>query len=325
MASEFDIIARYFSFAAAGSGGVVLGVGDDAALLQAGSEQVMVATDTLVAGMHFPAAASPERIASRALAVNLSDFAAMGAIPRWLCLALTLPDNDENWLQAFASALANGCAQYNVALVGGDTTRGPLTISLTVLGQLPAHALSCLRRDAAKPGDDVWVSGALGAGAAALSLLEPAAAKSAAWRPTAAQAQQLEQHFYAPEPRLALGQALVGCAHAAIDISDGLLADAGHIAAASDVQLVLRGDDLPIHEALATLENKQQLQPWVLAGGDDYELLFTAARDQRSKIEAISEQLGIRCSLVGSAQAGSGVILQGANWTMPAATGFQHF
>ncbi len=362
MASEFEIIARYFSFSkestcgdattelsrvndpeSAATNGVIVGVGDDAALLKLGRENLLVATDTLVSDVHFPANTPPACIASRALGVNLSDFAAMGAVPRWITLALTIPDNDEQWLDAFSASLAGGCERYSLALIGGDTTRGPLTITLTVLGSpvnshhqaksALASRTRCLYRSGAGVGDDVWVSGSLGKGAAALRVLTQGRNPRGGWRIDDAQAEDLRASFYSPKPQLLLGQSLVNMASAAIDISDGLLADAGHIARSSGVTLALQGEALPAHPALAGLTDRKLARLWALAGGDDYELLFTANASRRDDVNALARRIGVQCTLVGEvtkrskdgSSADELVTLDGEGWAKPALAGFEHF
>lgn len=356
MASEFEIIEQYFSFSnnnalgSASASSTVVGVGDDAACLKLGSEHLLVATDTLVSGVHFPADAEPVDIASRALNVNLSDFAAMGAVPQWLTLALTLPDNNEQWLSKFSASLARGCAKYGVSLVGGDTTRGPLTVTFTVMGvpitartsavnddpsfTVPSlNSANCLRRSGAQAGDEVWVSGSLGKGAAALQMITQNHTARASWLLTDRQRENLHAAFYAPVPQLRLGRALVGVASAAIDVSDGLLADAEHIASQSKVMLELNGDALPMHPALASLSDTVLAKKWMLSGGDDYELFFTVPEKDHNKVVMLAETVGVTCTLIGKvfdaaeydAQHGERVILNGDGWTKPNEVGFKHF
>ena len=356
MASEFEIIEQYFSFSnnnvpgSVPASSIVVGVGDDAAWLKLGSEHLLVATDTLVSAVHFPADASPGDIASRALNVNLSDFAAMGAVPQWLTLALTLPDNDEQWLSKFSASLARGCAKYGVSLVGGDTTRGPLTVTFTVMG-VPATARTsvasddssstvayldsahCLCRSGAQTGDDIWVSGSLGKGAAALQMITQNHSALAAWPLTDRQRENLHAAFYAPVPQLGLGKALVGVASAAIDVSDGLLADAGHLASQSKVMLELNGDALPMHPALASLSDVALAREWMLSGGDDYELLFTVPKKDHDKVVMLAKTAGVACTLIVKVldcveydeKHGESVILNGDGWEKPSASGFKHF
>jgi len=302
--SEFEIIRRYFSRPAPSA---LLGVGDDAALVQpAAGRELAVSTDLLLEGRHFAAGAAPRALGHKALAVNLSDMAAMGAAPRWATLALALPSADEAWLAAFAEGFYALAARFGVDLVGGDTTRGPLTLCVTILGELPAG--TALRRDGARPGDDVWVSGELGGAAYALEHAQDAAAA---------------KRLHEPEPRVALGERLRGLAGAAIDVSDGFAQDLGHILERSGVGAVVRYADLPkFRIADAALE-----QRCVLAGGDDYELLFTAPPAARAAIEALAAPLGLALSRVGSIQAGAPRLrlLDAQGRAMQHAPGFDHF
>ncbi|HEX6828026.1 MAG TPA: thiamine-phosphate kinase, partial [Burkholderiales bacterium] len=240
MISEFDIIRRYFTRPARHA---VLGVGDDAAVLRpAPGHDLVVSTDMMVAGRHFHPEADAASLGHKALAVNLSDMAAMGAVPRWATLALALPEADEAWLEAFARGFFALAERHGVDLVGGDTTRGPLNFCVQILGEVPTGR--ALRRDGARPGDDLWVSGRLGDAALGLAhrqgrlVLAPS------------QAEHCERALDWPEPRVALGLALRGLAHACIDISDGLLADLGHVLERSRVGAALRLDAIPRSETL---------------------------------------------------------------------------
>jgi thiamine-monophosphate kinase len=250
---------------------VALGIGDDAALLNMpADQQLVVATDTLVESVHFPPQASAEHIATRALCVNLSDMAAMGARPRWFTLALTLPATmaSTQWLESFSRGLATVAEQYDIALVGGDTTAGPLTISLTLLAEVPVA--QSLRRDGAKPGDTLYVTGTLGDGAAALEIIS---------RGDLAHSERLLTRFYQPQPQIEAGIRLRNVASACIDISDGLIADLGHICKASGVRSDIQTKLLPIHQELHQLW-PQQAVDWALSGGDDYQLCFTVPQSR---------------------------------------------
>jgi thiamine-monophosphate kinase len=268
MPSEFGLIRQYFTRPSAESG-VLLGVGDDAALLSPPAGEVLAATvDTLVAGRHFPEATPPAAIAHKALAVNLSDLAAMGATPRWFLLALTLPEATDAFLSEFAAALFALADAAGIALVGGDTTRGPLAISITALGSVPP-ALA-LRRSGARPGDGIYVSGTVGdAGLGLREALTPGETGL-----SAEQAAHVRRRLDYPQPRLALGTALRGTATACLDISDGLAQDLGHILTASGVGAALDLEALPLSPALRALPEREA---WRLAltAGDDYELCFT--------------------------------------------------
>jgi len=311
--SEFELIARYFDspdFALPEAEGVLLGIGDDAAILRLPpGEDLAVSIDTLVAGVHFPADSSPEQIGHRALAVNLSDLAAMGARPLWFTLALTLPEADEAWLAGFSRGLAALARRHHVALVGGDTTRGPLSITIQVHGCVPPGL--ALRRDGARAGDDVWVSGHPGTAALGLRQLLAGGARDEAARV-----------FAEPAPRVALGLALRGLASAAIDVSDGLLADAGHIAARSAVAIVLERERLPFSPQLDSLADRDDACALALGGGDDYELCFTAPPRHGAAIAGAAADLGLACTRIGRVLAGQGVECAGF---VPRAGGYQHF
>lgn len=286
MLSEFDLIKQYFQRQRASRPGTVLGIGDDCALLQpAPGRQLAISSDMLVEGRHFFAGADARMLGHKSLAVNLSDLAAMGARPAAFTLALALPEANRDWLAGFSEGLFALADAFDCELIGGDTTRGPLTICITIFGDLaPGQAL---RRAAAQAGDDVWISGTLGDARLALGaywneqVLTPAELASAAPR------------MHMPTPRVALGRLLAegGLAHAALDISDGLIGDLGHILSASGVGATLDADALPAGPVLAT-QDRSLRRRFTVAGGDDYELCFTAAPDQREAILAA----GVACS-----------------------------
>jgi thiamine-monophosphate kinase len=289
-----------------------MGVGDDCALLRpdAGLELALT-TDMLVEGTHFLPGAEPRSLGHKALAVNLSDLAAMGAAPRWALLALALPSADAAWLEPFSAGFFALAERYGVELVGGDTTRAPLrTITVTAIGEVPAGV--ALFRAGARPGDDLWVSGELGG--AALGLARPQIAAAAA-------------RLHRPEPRVELGERLRGLAHAAIDISDGLTSDLGHILERSQVGAVVHYAQLPRSSAFSTLENQELEKGCVLSGGDDYELAFTAALERRTEIAALSAELGLPLTRIGTIQAGEPrlVVLDERNQPMDYRRGFDHF
>ena len=302
---EFELIYRYF--ASLGSGpGVALGVGDDAALLQLRpGQQLVTSVDTLLADVHFPEDAFPEDIAYRAVAVAASDLAAMGAEPLAMTLALSLPEADEFWLHSFSQGLAAASRDCQLPLVGGDTTRGGLAISVNVMGQLPEG--QALLRSGARPGEYFCVSGSLGDGAGGLAV------QRAGLELSPEHAEYLWQRFYRPQPELALGMALRGIASAAIDVSDGLLADAGHIAAASGVRIVIDAKHLPLSPALTSLPDREVVLAWALSGGDDYRLAFTLPSEA-----ALPEG----CSIIGEVTAGEGVDCPAVIDIDP---GYQHF
>lgn len=320
---EFALIDRLRARAAT-RGDVPLGIGDDAALLQPpAGEHLAITSDTLNAGVHFPPETAPADIGWKTLAVNLSDLAAMGAQPRWCTLSLSLPSEDSAWLEAFADGFFALADQHGIALVGGDTTRGPLSLSVTALGSVPPGA--ALRRDAASPGEDVWVTGAPGEAAAALWLwqrgeLEVSQASADPWR------EVLRQRLLRPVPRVEAGLRLRGLARACVDVSDGLLADLGHVCARSGVGAELRLEALvptaPLWAFDASLRHA-----WQFTGGDDYELCFTAAAVDREVIGQALAFAGVEGTVVGRIVQGRGVRVldaEGAAWE-PTRTGYQHF
>lgn len=296
---------------------LVLGIGDDAALLKVPEGQVLaVSTDTLVAGRHFPEDTAAADIGWKSLAVNLSDLAAMAATPAWASLALTLPESDADWLSAFSGGFFELAAAHGVALVGGDTTRGPLAITLTVHGFVPEGL--ALRRDGAKAGDDIWVTGTLGDAAGAL----------AQWRGRGLQSMKLRHRLDRPTPRIEAGLALRGLAHAAIDVSDGLAADLGHVLASSGVGAELDLGRLPTSRTLAE-HFPDEAARWSLqlSGGDDYELCFTAPTAEAFAIEQAMAALDLNATVIGRIAAGPGLHLltpEGQPFVL-ANAGFDHF
>lgn len=314
---EFALIDNFFR--GLGRHTAELSVGDDCALMQlAPGETLAVTTDTLVAGVHFIADCDAGLLARRCLRVNLSDLAAMGAEPRWFQLALTLPAVDRDWLQAFHDGLRADCEQYAIELTGGDTTRGPLTITLTLLGAVPVG--KAMLRSGARPGDAVYVSGSLGDGRAALELLDDASQLK-----TAAESYLLNR-YWLPEPRLALGQRLRPVASAAIDISDGLLADLGHICERSGVGAEIDLHRLPLSAALESMAPDRAVN-WALSGGDDYELCFTVPPERIAQVDDIAAETGLQLAPVGRIVAGQRVRCLDAQGgeTIVRERGYTHF
>ena len=307
--AEFDLIERIRARAIARDG-VLLGIGDDAALLQvpAGHELVVTA-DTLNAGVHFPADAAPADIGWKALAVNLSDLASMGARPAWCTLSLSLPGDDTAWLDAFLDGFLGLADTHAVALVGGDTTRGPLSIAVTAMGWVEAGA--ALRRDGARPGDDVWVTGTLGDAAAALVLggYVPIPLDGVAMPVVeAGNAAALRARLARPAPRVAVGRALAGLAHACVDVSDGLLADLGHICRRSGVGAEIELARLPASPALRAAYADDELRAALqAAGGDDYELCFTAPASAQTAVREAAQQSATPVTCIGRIEAERGV------------------
>ncbi|MBC7574426.1 MAG: thiamine-phosphate kinase [Herminiimonas sp.] len=322
MLSEFDLIHHYFTRAPAADDRIALGIGDDCALLQPKpGTRLAISTDMLVEGRHFLAGADAEALGHKSLAVNLSDLAAMGASPIGFTLALSLPAADPDWLAGFSKGLLALADLHGCSLIGGDTTRGPRNICITVFGELPAGA--GLRRDAAVAGDDVWVSGALGDArlALAVSLGEIPAGEIDAGL-LALATRRLDR----PTPQVALGIALRGIAHAAIDLSDGFAGDLQHVLERSGCGATIDVDALPCGPALTAQPNARR-HAWTLAGGDDYELCFTAPSDLRAAVIAAGLAAGADVTRVGSIDAASGLRLQDrdGNPLAIAPVSFDHF
>ena len=318
MPSEFDLIARYF---ARPTPQAILGPGDDCALLAPSpGMELAITTDMLVAGVHFLPDTDPQQLGWKTLAVNLSDLAAMGARPRWALLAGSLPEADEQWIAAFAAGLFACAKRYGVDLVGGDTTRGPLNLCITALGEVPAG--KALRRDGAREGDDLWVSGQPGLAALGLAQLQGQTQLPAALASRCISALQR------PLPRIELGLALQGegLANAAIDVSDGLLADLGHILERSGVAAEVFGTQLPYLPPGADPVLARQCQ---LAGGDDYELVFTAAPAKRLELAELAARLDLplwRFGRIIAGTAGELSLLDENDQPLPIdRKGFDHF
>ena len=315
--SEFELIAKFFTRPVRHT---LLGAGDDAALVAVSPGRDLVAsTDMMVEGTHFFSDVDPDALGHKALAVNLSDLAAMGAVPKWAMLSLALPAADADWIERFARGFFTLAERHDVDLIGGDTTRGPRNVCVQIMGEIE-HGRA-LQRDGAKIGDEVWVSGHLGDAAAAVAhrkgdllLRGPVLAHCVA---------RLDR----PVPRVELGRGLLGLASAVIDISDGLVADLGHICLRSGVGAQLTFESLPCSPELLPLRGYEPVVRALLAGGDDYELCFTAPRAQRTQIDALSGRLGVALTRVGTIVAGTGVQVRDAHDHMLALEqkGFDHF
>jgi thiamine-monophosphate kinase len=317
--SESELIARYFRSCGAQRRDVALGVGDDAALIEAPpGAQLVATTDTLVAGVHFPPSVPAAAVGHRALAVNLSDLAAMGARPAWALLALTLPAAEERWLEEFAAGLGSLARAHDVALVGGDTTRGPLTITVQLLGQVPNGR--ALTRAGGRAGDLLYVSGSPGDAGAGLALEQgrlSAPAEAATW---------LRERFLLPTPRVALGERLRDYARACIDVSDGLLGDAGKLASASGVGLEISFAQLPVSRALVQVLGAEAARELALTGGDDYELLFAVEPARAAELERALppaqwnyRQIGVLRAAAGAVVVRDGTVMEFSH------SGYQHF
>lgn len=300
MPSEFNIIRQYFTGNETRDD-VVLGIGDDAAILTVPEHhQLVQSVDTLVAGVHFPLETSADDIAYKALAVNLSDMAAMGAEPAWFTLAITLPDDNEAWLKAFSESLLSLSRKYNVQLVGGDTTNGPLSISITINGFVPIG--KALRRSQAKISDKIYVSGTIGDAALAL----------AAWQGQCLLRDEtmdyLNEKLNRPQPQVKLGLLLRDYATACIDISDGLIADLTHITDNSQVGAIIHFESIPVsNEFNQNLTDEALIVPLVLSGGDDYELCFTIPASKQAEFEKITTEKKISVTCIGEVESQSGV------------------
>ena len=319
---EFDLIARIRARATVRDD-VVLGIGDDAALLVVpAGQQLVVAMDTLNAGVHFPEDTAPADIGWKALAVNLSDLAAMGAEPAWCTLSLSMPQADVAFVDGFLDGFLALARQHDVALVGGDTTRGPVSICVTVHGFVEAG--TALRRDAARIGDDIWVSGTLGD--AAGGLVQWAKRGQVRFSAKSEPDPFLLARLNRPTPRIALGRALRGIASACIDVSDGLLADLGHLCDASEVGAQVNIDALPTSEGLRAAFDRQMRQGLQATGGDDYELCFTAPPEARVAVDSAARELELELVRIGIIVATPGVATRTAEgaWSAPAA-GWVHF
>ena len=314
---EFDLIRCHFADLAGGPG-VALGVGDDAALLAPTAGQHLVAcTDTLVEGRHFLPGSDAAALGWKALAVNLSDLAAMGATPRWCLLALTLPEADDDWLTAFASGLADCARTHGVALVGGDTTRGPLTLTVTALGDVPTG--QAMRRDGAQPGDCIALAGVVGEAAAGLAVLRDGLDVAEPHRQT------LVDACLRPKPLVHVGQVCAGLAHAAIDVSDGLIQDLQHVLTASGVGAALDRSALPQSPALRAAGSDEQRRAWMLGGGDDYALLLTLTEAALETANLRLKHDGLpELARIGTVRDAPGVV-DAADGTTVSAPGFSHF
>jgi thiamine-monophosphate kinase len=321
---EFDIIARYFNreglAAAPTHAGVSLGIGDDCALIRvAPTDELALSIDVLVEGVHFPHGAPADEVARRALAVNLSDLAAMGATPLGFTLGLTLPSADESWLAAFSEGLLDSSRKYGCPLLGGNLTRGPLQIAIQVHGTVPSGC--AILRSGARPGDLVYVSGRFGAAGLALRWLLGDLQADAPLR------ESLKRAYYRPEPRLGLGRALVGRASAAQDVSDGLLADLGHLLRASGVGAQVHAEKIPVAPELSALLPPAEALELALSAGDDYELVFTLPPLCATEVKELAGAGGVHLSCIGEVVAGAGLqLVDEQGKALPLARqGFEHF
>ncbi|KHS85922.1 thiamine-phosphate kinase [Pectobacterium carotovorum] len=290
---EFDLIARYFNRVRSSRRDVELGIGDDCALLTVADKQMLaVSTDTLVSGVHFLPDIDPADLGYKSLAVNLSDLAAMGADPAWLSLAITLPKSNSQWLSAYSDSLFELLDYYGMQLVGGDTTRGPLSLTLTIHGLVPAGR--ALTRRGARIGDWIYVTGSLGDSAAGLAILQ-----NTLHVDDEETRQRLLQRHLRPQPRILQGQALRDLASSAIDLSDGLISDLQHILKASECGARINLDAIPQSDWLRSCVDEEQALRWALSGGEDYELCFTVPEINRGALELALGHLGADYTCIG--------------------------
>lgn len=317
--NEFELIRDYFASQPVTRPDVVLGIGDDAALVSVPPEQeLVVATDMLVAGVHFPEATDAASIGHKALAVNLSDLAAMGATPAWFTLNLSLPQAERAWLGEFCTGLYGLTRRFHIALIGGDTARGPLTVGIQILGLVPRR--QALTRAGARPGDRIYVTGYLGEAALGLQLVQGRLELPEEYR------QPVLERLNRPVPRVAAGLQLRAIASACIDISDGLVADLGHVLEASCAGARVHLDRLPLSPAYNHARERVGWQP-ALAGGDDYELCFTVPPAHEPELRKRAAQFGVAFHEIGVIEAGAGMRMideQGAPYT-PSTAGYDHF
>ncbi len=315
---EFEIIQGYFKKNNSSIGSIIKGIGDDAAVVDVSEQSnLVVSMDTLISGVHFPENTSPYDIATKSLAVNLSDLAAMGATPSWFTLALTLPDSNSKWLDDFSRGLFDVAMQYDIELVGGDTTQGLMSITIQVAGYVNDDQI--LYRHSAQINDDIYVSGYLGDAGAGLQIVTESSRDSAA-------SDYLCGRLNRPTPRVALGEQIRLFANSCIDVSDGLLADLNHITKSSDCGASIDVANLPISNELTDNFNLERCYQFALNSGDDYELCFTAAKENSNEIQAVSDKLNIPITRIGEivTQPGVNCFLEGKSYDIKN-NGYQHF
>lgn len=316
---EFELIRQYFASIYSNRRDVKLGIGDDAAVLRTPEDQHLVVTvDTLVQGIHFDEGCAPENLAHKSLAVNLSDLAAMGAEPAWVTLSLTIPETDVVWLSTFSETFAKLCHHYDIQLIGGDTCRGPLSITVQAMGFAPDGC--ALQRSNAQPGDLIYVTGTLGDAGAGLSLLNEQ--RTDYTKSERVLIERLEK----PTPRLETGILLRKLANAAIDISDGLVQDVRHIIDTSELGAVIEVSDLPLSEAMLKNYNLKQAQSLAMTAGDDYELCFTVSPDNQDKLERVLATTSCPITQIGRITTTKGLQLRNSEGLEESKlTGFDHF
>lgn len=316
---EFNLIKRFFTEQVTNRKDVILGIGDDCALISPSDRQhIAITTDTLVSGVHFPVNTPPRAIGHKSIAVNLSDLAAMGAEPAWISLALTLPEFNEEWLTEFCAGLFELCEYYNIQLIGGDTTQGPLSITVTAQGLVPID--TPLRRSGAKSGDWIFVTGELGDAALALKHIQGEVVIESGF------VEQVLTKLNYPKPRVLAGQSLREYASSAIDLSDGLISDLGHLCNSSGVGANIVLDELPLSKILIDTLGLEQAIELALAGGDDYELLFTVSQDNKVGMETVLGNAGITLTCIGQMNASEIITTTMDSKAIPInVKGFEHF
>ncbi|GGW85831.1 thiamine-phosphate kinase [Alteromonas halophila] len=317
---EFDLIGRYFHSGGHQRKDVIVGIGDDCAVTQIPeNQQLAVTTDTLIGGVHFLMDAPAKSVAYKAVAVNLSDLAAMGAEPAWISLSLSLPEVESAWLEDFVSGLYELTRFYSVQLIGGDTVRGPLAMTITAQGFIPPGTQ--LRRDQAKPGDWVYVTGSLGDAGAGLDILKGEIDASGEAREFL-----IKRHLY-PTPRVAAGTSLRRIANACIDVSDGLLADLSHILTTSKCGATIHVDRLPLSRGMKETVTDEQAIAYALSAGDDYELIFTVSEEQKGNLETSLSSTNVKATCIGQLTGNTGQIDLKHNdqrYHLPEQFGFEH-
>ena len=317
--SEFDLINKYFKSNSPSRRDVLVGIGDDCAVLQVpDNRQLVMTADTLIAGVHFPTTVAAADIGYKALAVSLSDIAAMGGIPAWAMLAITLPVVDHNWLADFMRGFMELATAYNVQLIGGDTTSGPLSMTITLTGFVTPGVM--LRRDAARPGEKIYVSGSLGDAALGLQYYLQQISSTTSLN-------YCVSRLNRPTPRVQLGQELLAYSRCGIDISDGLLADLSHVCRASDCAARIFLQDLPLSDELQSFYKAKPDWCGIVAGGDDYELCFTVPAQHQHKVSELAQALKLKLTCIGEIQVGSGVHCFDSigNEVTFETTGYNHF
>jgi thiamine-monophosphate kinase len=316
---EFELIRHFFTEQVVKRKDVLLGIGDDCAILTVPAQQnVVVTTDTLVAGVHFPDDTDPVAIGHKAVAVNLSDIAAMGAEPCWISIAITLPKVDKEWLKSFCDGVFELCEYYNVELIGGDTTQGPLSITITAQGVVPEG--KCLLRTGAKAGDWLYVTGEIGDAALALKHIKKEISVAQDYK------DKLREKLDLPKPRVLAGQAIREYASSAIDLSDGLISDLNHICQASNVGANIVLDRLPLSTIMIDTLPFDEAISVALVGGDDYELLFTVSEDNKVGMETALANAGTKVTCIGQINTSKVISTTLNNQAVPIeASGFEHF